>query len=83
MNGSSSNGTSAAVLAYLAGAISVGDVNDVLGVAAAVTGLSVGLVRYATVLRGESKKQVDHKTAAGFFFGLFTSAVVIVSLAIL
>lgn len=83
MNGSSSNGTSAAVLAYLAGAISIGDLNDVLGVVAAVTGFSVGLVRYATVLRGESKDKVDHNTAAGFFFGLFTSAVVIVSLAIL
>jgi len=58
----------------VAGTLSADGVNDYLGVAVAVTGLTVGAIRYWTVLRGASKRQVEYATAIGFFAGLVLSA---------
>ena len=47
-----------------------GDLNDLLGVGAAIVGLAVGVARYATVLRHGTRKEVETASAWAFFGGL-------------
>jgi hypothetical protein len=53
------------------------DLNDLLGVGAAIVGLAVGVSRYALVLLGRAKKAVEVGTASGFFIGLATAAAIV------
>lgn len=65
----------AAVAGCLVGALTAGDLNEYLGVGAAITALSFGAARSAAVLLGRSKKEIERAGAIGFVFGLALSAI--------
>lgn len=59
----------------------VGSINDGVGLGAALTGICTGSFRYAAVLRGYAKKEVERATAIGFFLGLTVSPVLVATVA--
>lgn len=82
ISGFNSNGVLVLALAYLAGAVTTGDVSDVLGLAVAVTGFFLGAFRYGAVLLGADKRRIETASAVGFYLGFVTSALVLFYLAV-
>jgi hypothetical protein len=60
----------------------VGNINDGVGLGAALTGIATGSLRYAAVLRGSARKAVERATAIGFFLGLTVSPMLVATVAV-